>query len=341
MPDLTFSVRLGGPGRDIAELTRLARLAEELGFDQAWVGNDFLGHPGIAALASMLMGTSRIRIGSGVLDPVSIHPGQLAQLASGFQELSGGRFILGLGAGSDIFFARGGIHDLPRPVARVREAIVAVRALTSGRSPAGEEGAAPGWDPSARLHDPHPVPIFVGAMGPKLLELAGRRADGALPLCLPPSHVWNVVQHLERGAARAGRDMSELDVAACIWCSIDDDGALARRLLARQIALYSGSLSPDALRENGLDPDEFMRVQRIVDDGRLEDAIDATVKSAAMMRLGIAGSPADVVAQCSDLLAAGLRHISFGPPLGADADTAMRALGTHVLPALRAAGGAA
>ena len=334
-PGLTFSVRLGGPGRNIAELTRLAQLAEELGFDQAWVGNDFLGHPGIAALASMLLGTSRIRIGSGVLDPVSIHPGQIAQIASGFQELSGGRFILGLGAGSDVFFARGGIVP-KRPVQRTREAIVAIRALTEGRSPAGEPGAAEGWDPTARIHDPHPVKIYVGAMGPKLLELAGRLADGALPLCLPPTHVWNVVRQLQAAAAKSGRDVAGLDVAACIWCSIDDDGDLARRMLARQIALYSGSLSHDALRENGLDPDEFMRVQSIVDAGRLDDAIDATVGSASMMRLGIAGSPADVLAQCGDLLDAGLRHVSFGPPLGASADSAMRALGREVLPALRA-----
>ncbi|MFN8224976.1 MAG: LLM class flavin-dependent oxidoreductase [Gaiellales bacterium] len=339
MSELTFSVRLGGPDRDIAALTALTRAAEGLGFDQAWVGNDFLGHPGIAALASMLIHTERITVGSGVLDPVSIHPGQIAQIASGFQELSAGRFVLGLGAGSDVFFARGGIVP-NRPVRRTREAIVAIRALTNGRSPAGEPGAAEGWDPAAGISHPHPVRIYVGAMGPKLLELAGRLADGALPLCLPPTHVWNVRRHLERGAASAGRDVADLDVAACIWCSIADDGGVARRLLARQIALYSGSLSPDALRENDLDPDEFRHVQSIVDEGRLDDAIDATLASPAMMRLGIAGEPAAVTDACAELLAAGLRHISFGPPLGADAFTALEALGEHVLPALRHHGGA-
>lgn len=333
MDDLTFSVRLGGPNRDIQALTGLAQLAEEIGFDQAWVGNDFLGHPGIAALASMLIGTNRIQIGSGVLDPVTIHPGQIAQLACGFQELSGGRFILGLGAGSDIFFARAGIVPA-RPVRRTREAIVAIRALSEGRSPADEPGAAEGWDPTVRLHDPHAVKIYLGAMGPKLLELSGRLADGALPLCLPPTHVWNVVRHVEKGAAASGRSIADLDVAACIWCSIDNDGDLARRLLAQQIALYSGSLSPDALTENRLDPEEFQHVQSIIDDGRPDDAINATLASNAMMSLGVAGSPHDVAEQCTNLLAAGLRHISFGPPLGANPAAAIRALG-HVLPTLR------
>ena len=336
MSGITFSVRLGGPGRSVSDLTELARLAERSGFDQAWVGNDFLGHPGIAALASMLLGTERITIGSGVLDPVTLHPGQLAQLASGFQELSGGRFILGLGAGSDVFFGLGGIEP-PRPVRRVREAIVAIRALTNGGSPAGLDGAADGWQPQARIVHPHPVPIYVGAMGPRLLELTGRLADGALPLCLPPRHVHNVKRQIQLGAAKVGRDVSDLDVAACIWCAIGEDRDEARRLLARHIAAYSGSLSRDALAENGLDPDEFAHVQTLVLEGREDDAIAAVLSSATMLELGIVGSAGDVVEQCRELLATGLRHISFGPPLGADGAHAIHILGNEVLPALRAA----
>jgi 5,10-methylenetetrahydromethanopterin reductase len=335
---LTFSVRLGGPGRRIADLTGLAVLAERSGFDQAWVGNDFLGHPGIPALASMLIATDRIVVGSGVLDPVTIHPGQLAQLASGFQELSGGRFILGLGAGSDVFFALAGIEPA-RPVARTREAIVAIRALTHGTSPAGLTGAAAGWQPQAQIVHPHPVPIYVGAMGPRLLELTGRFADGALPLCLPPRHVHNVLRQLELGASKEGRDLSELDVAACIWCAIGEDRDEARRLLARHIAVYSGSLSKDALAENGLDPEEFAYVQSLVLDGLEDDAVAAVLSSATMLDLGVVGSAADIVEQCRELLDAGLRHISFGPPLGVDAARALGILGEDVLPVLRRTNG--
>jgi 5,10-methylenetetrahydromethanopterin reductase len=331
---ITFSVRLGGHGRSIADLTELAVLAERSGFDQAWVGNDFLGHPGIPALASMLIATETITIGSGVLDPVSIHPGQLAQLASGFQELSDGRFVLGLGAGSDVFFGLAGIEPA-RPVPRTREAIVAIRALTSGTSPAGLPGAAEGWQPQARIVNPRSVPIYVGAMGPRLLELTGRLADGALPLCLPPRHVHNAIRQIGLGASKAGRDVAELDVAACIWCAIGEDRDEARRLLARHISLYSGSLSRDALAENGLDPDEFAHVQSLVLDGREDEAVDAVLSSSSMLELGIVGSAADVVEQCRELLHTGLRHISFGPPLGADGARAIGILGKHILPELR------
>lgn len=332
--ELTFSVRIGGIGRGIAGLTELAVLAEAQGFDQVWVGNDFLGHSGIPAMASMLLATRRIRVGSAVLDPVSLHPGQIAQLASGFQELSGDRFLLGLGAGSDVFFGLAGLAP-PKPVPRTRAAIVAIRELTHGRSPAGVPGAGEGWQPQARIKNPRPVPIYVGAMGPKLLEMTGCYADGALPLCLPPRHVHNVIRQLAAGAAKSGRSVDELDVAACVWCAVDDDRELARRMLARHIALYSGSLSTDALRANGLDPEEFARTQALVDEGREEDAMRSVLTSSSMLDLGIVGGAAEVVEQCGELLDAGIRHISFGPPLGSDGRHALELLGRDVLSMLR------
>jgi 5,10-methylenetetrahydromethanopterin reductase len=329
----TFSVRVGGEG-GLSGLTERAVLAEAAGFDQVYTGNDLFGSPGIVGLASMLMATSRIRVGSAVLDPVSIHPVQIAQFASGFQELSDGRFILGLGAGSDIFFSWADLSP-PRPVVRMREALIAIRELTSGRSPAGVPGAGDGWQPQARLREPRSVPIYVGAMGPRLLELTGRYADGALPLCLPPRHVHNVVRQIGVGAKKAGRSIDELDVAACIWCSIDEDRAAARRLLAQHIARYSGSLSTDALAANGLDPEEFARTQALVLEGRETKAVETVLASSSMLELGIVGGAREVIEQCEALLAAGVRHVSFGPPLGPDAAGAIRLIGERVLPALR------
>jgi 5,10-methylenetetrahydromethanopterin reductase len=331
---VTFSIRIGGGGRGIQGLTEQAVHAEEMGFDQVWTGNDLFGTPGIAGLASMLMATSRIKVGSGVLDPVSIHPAQLAQLASGFQEISGDRFILGLGAGSDVFFSWAGLTP-PRPVPRTREAVIAIRELTHGRTPAGVEGVSEGWQPQALIHDPRPVPIYVGAMGPKMLEMAGRYADGALPLCLPPRQVFNAMEQLGRGAEKAGRSLDALDVAACIWCSIDSDRDLARRTLAQFIAQYSGSLSTDALVANGLDPEEFARTQALLDEGREEDAVASVLSSSSMLDLGIVGGADEVIEQCETLMAAGARHISFGPPMGPDSPQAVRLLGEQVLPVLR------
>ncbi len=327
-----FSIRMGIAG-SVRALVERAREAEAAGFDQIWTGNDFLGESGLVALPAIAMATSTIRIGSGVIDPVSIHPGQIAMFAASLQELSGGRFLLGLGSGSDAFFRLAGIAA-PAPVPRTRNALLAIRALTQGGSPRGIKGVTAEWAENARLRFHHPVPIYVGAMGPRMLDLTGRLADGALPLCLPPQHYRRVHAQIAAGAAAAGRSADGLDIAACLWTSVDDDGAVARTLLARQIARYAGSLSVDALTANGFDPDEFARTQRIL-DSEGEAAATASV-SPRMLALGIAGSAADVVTQAAELLHMGVRHISFGPPLGSDRRATVGLLGARVLPALRA-----
>jgi 5,10-methylenetetrahydromethanopterin reductase len=329
---VTFSVRIGS-ALGVSDLADRAVLAEEMGFDQVWTGNDVFGRPGLVQLAAIAARTSRIKFGSGVIDPVTLHPAQIAMFASGLQDLSGDRFLLGLGAGSEVFFSWAGIEPAS-PVVRTREAVVAIRELVNGRSPAGVAGAGDGWTEQAVLKFWRPTPIYVGAMGPKMLEMTGRYADGALPLCLPPTHVFNVLPQLATGAARAGRSVDELDVAACVWVSIADDRAVARRMMAHHIAEYSGSLSTAALLANGLDPEEFARTQALMSAGNEDDAVDSVTDD--MMRLGIVGGVDDVIEQCQALIEAGARHISFGPPMGPDIGLSLRLLGERVLPVLRA-----
>jgi 5,10-methylenetetrahydromethanopterin reductase len=334
MDEPVFSIRsLGGieeHGKD--DLMALARLVEDAGFDQVWSGNDFLEDGGLVTLTVLLMATSKLKVASGVLDPVTLHPGQIAQYASGLQHLSGDRFVLGLGAGSDSFYRRANVsHD--KPVPRTREAIVAIRGLTEGRDLSQETLAGGPWTPTARLAHPRRVPIYVGAMGPKMLEMAGRFADGVISLSLPPSYVFEVMRHVSIGAEKAGRSIDDLDVAAGIWCGVSEEPEEARAMLRRHIALMSGSLSPDALASSGLDPAEFAHVQSLLDQDREADAIAAVTSS--MMTLGIVGSPSEVIDQCAVLLEAGARHISFGTPLGPDKPTAIKLIGDKVIPELR------
>ncbi|MCK8615954.1 LLM class flavin-dependent oxidoreductase [Gordonia sp. C13] len=332
MTGLVFSARIGSH-TGVADVVTKAELAEEAGFDQVWTGNDFLGEPGLVSLAAIALRTSRIRFGCAVVDPVTVHPGQIALYASGLQELSGGRFIVGVGAGSDVFYAKAGITPPTGPVARTRDAVVAIKELSAGRSPAGVTGAASGWTGLAVPRYAREVEVYVGAMGPQMLRVAGRHADGALPLCLPPRHVFSAMAEIATGAADNGRDLAHLDIAACVWAAIADDPAEARHAMAHQIALYSGSLPASVLARHGFDPDEFATTQRLLDT----DGIGAATASVtdAMLGLGIVGGVHDVVDQCAQLIDAGARHISFGPPIGADPYQALKLIGTQVLPALR------
>jgi 5,10-methylenetetrahydromethanopterin reductase len=324
---LKFSVRFNNdlPAK---RFTHIAALAEESGFDQIWVSNDLFWQSATVLVAAAARVTSRIALGVGVFNPVTMHAAEIAMAAASLQDISGGRFYLGLGAGADEFLNWAGLAPDP-PLQRTERAIREVRALVSG-------GVPDGWRPEGRLRmGSSPLPIYVGAMGPRMLRLAGRLADGALPLLFPPGHYPVAAAQIAEGARQASRDPESLDVAACIWCSVDDDAAKARRALAAKIAYYGASFSPYLLERASLTVADFEPIQRALSSRDPERATDLVTRE--MLSLGVAGDVDDVSEACAGLVAAGARHISFGPPLGPDPERALTALGSRVLPTLKAA----
>lgn len=167
-----------------------------------------------------------------------------------------------------------------------------------------------------------------------MLALAGEVADGALPLLFPPEHFPPALGQIRDGARRAGRGPQHLGFAACVWCSVDDDPVAARHGLARKIAYYGSSFAPYLLRRAGIDPQEFIPVREAIGRGDLDEACRNVTP--AMLALGLAGGPDEVLRRYRWLLAAGVTHVSLGPPLGPDPLRTVKVLGAEVLPALRA-----
>jgi 5,10-methylenetetrahydromethanopterin reductase len=323
---LRTSVRLNND-LTVGQFVRMAVLAEELGFDQIWTSNDLFWRSSPVLLAAAVTQTRTISLGVAVLNPVSMHVSEIAMAAASLDELSGGRFLLGVGAGADEFLGWAGLQADP-PIARTRQALLELRALLDGEAPDG-------WPSEGRLRTgPARVPIYLGAMGPQMLDLAGQLAEGALPLLFPPEHYLVANDQVLAGARRAGRDATSVDVAACVWCSIDDDGEQARRALARKIAYYGASFSPYLLKRASLSLEDFRPIQQAMSAGDIDRATDLVTP--AMLALGIAGSSRDVLERCSNLIDDGARHISFGPPLGPDPERALVRLARDVVPALRA-----
>ncbi|MBX6342617.1 MAG: LLM class flavin-dependent oxidoreductase, partial [Thermomicrobiaceae bacterium] len=185
-----------------------------------------------------------------------------------------------------------------------------------------------------------PTPIYLGALSPNMLRLAGEVADGALPLLFPPEHYDTVLPLIAEGAARAGRSLEALDVAACVWCSIADDRAAAEAVLRDKIAYYGHALSPLIWSRLGLTQEDFRPIERALQTERNPAKARALVDE-RMLRIGVVGTPEDVVARLEGLVTRGARHLSFGPPLGPDPLAAVEALGREVLPRLRARSAAA
>ena len=325
---MRFSLRLNND-LSVSEHVTLAQAAEAAGFDQYWVSNDLFLRSGPVILAAVAQATRRLEIGTGILNPYTLHPGEIAMLAATLDELSGNRFNLGIAAGAGEFLKWVGMAQ-ETPLAAVRETILAVRALLAGER-AALDGRFLRWTEEAylRFAAPRVTPIYVGAMGPKMLALTGELADGALPLLFPPEHYFEVKPIVDAGAAARPAALGELDFAACIWVSLAEDRAAAHRVLAQKVAYYGHALGPLIWDRLGLVRADFDAIERAMMVERDEEKAIALVDE-RMLRIGVVGGSQDVIERLEPLVAAGARHLSFGPPLGPDPLEAVRLLGRVV-----------
>ena len=226
-----------------------------------------------------------------------------------------------------------------RPVTAVAETTRALRHLFAGGRGLPAEGAfLRDWTTEAYLRFPsRQIPIYIGAMSPRMLRLIGQEADGGLPLLFPPEHYETVMGYIKEGAAQAGRSVDALDVAACIWCSISTDREAAETVMRDKIAYYGHALSPLILKNLGVQADELIPSHTALMADR-EPARARALVPAPMLRIGVVGTADDLVRRLERLVGMGVRHVSFGPPLGPDPLTAIEVLGHEVLPRLRGLG---
>ena len=333
---MRFSIRLNND-LTIQEYVALAQVAEQFGFDQFWVSNDLFLKSAPVILAAVAAATTRIEIGTCILNPYTMHPAEIAMFASTMDELSHNRFNLGLAAGARDFLEWVGIEQA-HPLEAMRETMDAIRALQRGES-AARDGKFLRWtrDAYLRFRAPRVTPIYLGALSPKMLTLAGESADGVLPLLFPPEHYFTVKPLIEQGLdARDARSTPrDFDFAACIWVSLSADADAARRVLAQKIAYYGHALSPLIWARLNLTRADFEPLSRAIMQERDEEKAIALVDD-RMLKIGVVGTADDVIARLEPLVRAGARHLSFGPPLGPDVLRALELLGTRVLPHFRA-----
>ena len=325
---MRFSIRLNND-LPVATYVALAQAAEAAGFDQLWVSNDLFLRSALVILPHLAARTDRIQIGAGILNPYTLHPAEIAMFAATLDELSGNRFNLGLAAGAGEFLKWVGIEQ-GAPLAALRETVAAIRALQQGER-AAVEGQFLQWSSEAylRFRAPRETPIYIGAMGPKMLALAGELADGALPLLFPPEHYFTVLPYVAQGVGRRLPGLAELDLAACIWVSLAEDRQAARRALAEKIAYYGHALGPLIWERLGLVKEDFAAIEQAMMVERNMDKAVALV-DARMLGIGVVGSAPEVIERLTPLVAAGVRHLSFGPPLGPDPLAAVHLLGQVV-----------
>ncbi|ANN16980.1 F420-dependent methylene-tetrahydromethanopterin reductase [Amycolatopsis orientalis] len=191
--------------------------AEKLGLDDCWVAEAW-GSDAPSVLGYLAARTGRIRLGSGIIQLGTRSPVAIAQAALTLSELSGGRFVLGLGASGPQVIE--GLHGVPfaRPLTRMRETVAIIRQAFAGEkiSFSGKEFEIPrpGEAKPMRLSlTPNPdIPIHLATLSPKLLELTGEIADGWLGTSFVPEGAEAYFSHLDAGLAKAGRTRADLEI---------------------------------------------------------------------------------------------------------------------------------
>jgi 5,10-methylenetetrahydromethanopterin reductase len=239
----------------IREGMALAQYAEAKGFDAVWQAESRLVREATVPMASFLAVTERIKVGSGVVNNWTRNPALLASTFATLDDLAPGRVILGIGAWWDPLAAKVGITRT-KPLKAMRETVEAVRALLHDETVTydGEFVQLDGveLDYVHQERRPKDVPIYIGATGMQMMELTGEIADGVvLNYLVSPAYNDTAMQHLEKGAAKAGRSVDDVDRPQLVVCSLDEDRQRAldnARLLVTQ---YLGQ-QPHIMKASGV-----------------------------------------------------------------------------------------
>ncbi|MDP9401002.1 MAG: LLM class F420-dependent oxidoreductase [Actinomycetota bacterium] len=284
---MRLSVHLGpwDAGTDHRDQLALAQEAERLGFDAVWASEAY-GSDAVSVLAWLAARTTRIRLGSAILQMPARSPAMTAMTAATLDQLSGGRFVLGLGpSGPQVAEGWHG-QRFGRQLQRTREYVAVVRmALARERVELqGETLTLPLPDGPGRAlrltiaPAQERVPIYLAGIGPRSVALAGEIADGWIPILVSPEGLADLRGDLEEGATRARRSLEGFDVAPWVHARVDDDLERARDALRAHVALYVGGMGSrernfynDLVRRLGF-PDAAREVQDLYLAGRREEA---------------------------------------------------------------------
>lgn len=303
---------------DRAEV-EFVREAERLGADSVWTA-EFWGGDALTPLAFLAASTSTIRLVSGIVQLGARTPAMLAMSAMSVQQLSGGRFVLGVGvSGPRVMEGWHGVR-FDRPLRRTRETIEIVRAVSAGERLGGIRSALP----------PTHVPIHVAALGPANLRLTGELADGWIGNSFFPETAAVFLDPVRAGATAAGRDPGELELAVAVGVELTDDVEAAGRRHADGYAFTFGAMGSaatnfylDAFARQGYG-DDVREVQRLWLAGD-RDAARARVPVEIGLGTNLIGTDDMVRDRLRGYRAAGIGTLRVG--LAGDVPTRLTTLG--------------
>ncbi|WP_190814446.1 LLM class flavin-dependent oxidoreductase [Saccharopolyspora pogona] len=301
---MTPRITYGPWGETLAELAEATRAAERAGATIAWFPE--LHRSATVTAAAAAAATSEIGIGTAIALAFVRSPLITALEALDIDELSGGRFRLGLGSGVQRVIEDWHNAQWGKPVAHLRETIAVVRHVVANARSGADLLVEGEWErlrmrgfqrpfPQTRTE----LPIYIAGVGPAMTALAGEAGDGFISheLCSPRYLTERVLPRLRQGAQRSGRPLQTLDVTVSACCSIDDDSVSARRRAAGLVGFYASVRTyADFFAFHGL-AEDHSRVSEAFRGGTPADRLGSLVSDEAVDRLTISGTPDEVRAR--------------------------------------------
>ena len=277
-----------------------AQYAEERGFEAVWQAESRLVRDAIVPMAAYAAVTDRIKVGSGVINNWTRNIGLLAATFLTLDDLAPDRIICGIGAWWDPLARNVGI-ERRKPLKAMRETVEVMRRLLNMENVTfhGEFHHVDGieLDVVHGRREPRNVPIMIGATGPKMMELTGEIADGAvLNYCVAPEYNVHALERLEIGAARAGRSLDDIDRPQLVVCSVHEDRRTAldgaKELLTQYLAQQ-----PHIAKASGVKPEVVAEIQSILGWPATKEQVQAAmplVPDELVERITASGTPDEV-----------------------------------------------
>jgi 5,10-methylenetetrahydromethanopterin reductase len=252
---------------ELADCISYVRYAEKKGFEAVWQAESRLVRDAIVPMAAYAAVTSRIRIGSGVINNWTRNIGLLAATFLTLDDLAPDRIACGIGAWWDPLASNVGV-ERRKPLRAMRETIEVFRRLLALENVTyqGEFHRIRGieLDVVHGRRQPRQVPVYIGATGDRMLELTGEIADGCLlNYCVPPEYNDRALELLEKGARKSGRSLEDFDRPQLVVCSVDADRNRAIRGAKELITQYLAQ-QPHIAKASGVGKETVQKVQSIL-----------------------------------------------------------------------------
>ncbi len=310
-------------GRSLDQAFERVERAESLGYEAAYC-TQVAGRDALTVMTAYAMRTQRIRLGTGVVPIYTRTPATMAQTSVTIDELSGGRFTLGIGVSHRPVVEGWYGQTIDKPASEMREYVAIVRAILRGEDPPEGEKWRTGFHLMGVDTRPN-LPIYVAALSPRMLRLAGEIADGVILWLCAPDYIRDVVvPEVRAGREKAGRTLDGFDIVAAVPSGMVDDTGVAWSAMRRDLLTYFSLPFYRAMIEGSGFGEEIAAFDAAAGAGD-GDAMQAAISDAFLTALTAVGDADAVRAGVQRYLDAGATSPCVGPIPGTDFEATLHA----------------